>query len=315
MVSMLMEGKISIDLNRRNVSLTRLAWNKATPTRWAKTVSGEISAMASKGPVVLTVNQDQLIAKIGEREIPVFRSHAYAASLFRAGVTEIDVGWCPSPEQVKNTLDVLSDKGIVSLTKGDLITNNIYRLDAIDVKGKPIVSLGELYRETVLLNIKGLSLTSELEFNDCEKFLRENIVIFGPLSIGLFSSLGFGVGLIISAVTGNNLECGVNMCPYGKNFTQTGSTIMGTSVLVGAGIGITLPIILSTINLFGAATVSTVQYAYRIARLPRIYQMARSYAKDNSPEKASELKQVLSKTPMSDWLQNQIIEGKTKVGC
>lgn len=105
---MAIEGRVTLDLNRRNVSLARLAWNKLTPTRWANTVSGSIAGLATSGPVAITVHQDHLSAKVGDREMPIFRSHAYANSLFRAGVTELEVGKGIDNKEVKIALDSLA---------------------------------------------------------------------------------------------------------------------------------------------------------------------------------------------------------------
>lgn len=119
---MTISGKVTLDLNRRNVSWARLAWNKLTPTRWSKTVSGSIADLAANGPVAITAHENHLSTKFGEREVPIFRSHAYAAALFNAGVTGLEVGKGVGLENVKAILNSLSDSSTSAVLKHELIS-------------------------------------------------------------------------------------------------------------------------------------------------------------------------------------------------
>jgi len=103
-------GNVKIDLDRRSMGFARRLWNKATPTRWANRVCAEIAAIGKHKRITLFVSQYKLSIKQEGREIPLAYSHAYAAALFRAGVTEIEFGAGLSFKEIKDSFNMILDE-------------------------------------------------------------------------------------------------------------------------------------------------------------------------------------------------------------
>lgn len=140
--------KVSVHLSQRTMGFAGMMWNRFTPTRWADTVSDAIAGFASSRPVTLTVHNDHLSVKVGENDLPIFRSHAYAASLFKAGVMEIQFETGISSAEVKAKLNTLSDneiqRGIKALGLNivytpdvQLIAKDIFKRGIVFIDGHP----------------------------------------------------------------------------------------------------------------------------------------------------------------------------------
>lgn len=109
---MAISGKVTLDLNRRTVGRLGLLWNRMTPTRGAGVVSGLIATTSRHGAVAVSVSRAQLSIKMGEQELPIYRSEAYARCLWKAGVTEIEIDSGMSQDRVGAILDVLISRKI-----------------------------------------------------------------------------------------------------------------------------------------------------------------------------------------------------------
>jgi hypothetical protein len=105
-----MPGKVTIDLNRRTVGSLRLLWNRLTPTRGAKTVSGFIAGRSTTENIILMIGKNDLSIISGEKETVIPASNTYARCLNKAGITEIEISAGLQPEEIKTILDTLSDK-------------------------------------------------------------------------------------------------------------------------------------------------------------------------------------------------------------
>jgi len=119
-----MIGKVKVDLNKRTIKSTEILYNKLTPTRWMKNVSGAIAYMSLNNPISVEVKENYLAVKgtipPGETtplEYPIFRSHVQAANIAKTGITEFEVGKGTTPEEVKNTLNTITDNGLIAFDR------------------------------------------------------------------------------------------------------------------------------------------------------------------------------------------------------
>ena len=145
---MAIEATVGLNLNTRTMSLARQTWNKLTPTRGAGTVSVQIADLATRGSVLLTILQDRIIARVGGEAVSIDRSRRFAAALSRAGVTECEVGAQTGFKDVKNTLNLLIDNGL-------LLTNTLLSAQGIVIHNHtPVLegfpeNLGDTYNQFV----------------------------------------------------------------------------------------------------------------------------------------------------------------------
>lgn len=108
-----MPAKAVIDLGRRRTGITRMLWNRLTPTRGMGRTAVELDRLAAQKDLRLEIDPKGI--RLGEAIIAGSRHCAWL--LFRAGIKELEIPQGMSRTAIRKLINSLTDKSVKGMSK------------------------------------------------------------------------------------------------------------------------------------------------------------------------------------------------------